>query len=191
MRKFAISTLIVMVGSILLAGMSCQESIQSVSQDFTTVTKPSISSELYTNTEHLFSVEYPADWDIEEDIAGVLVLFAGPILKDYDYFVNITIAVDKLPYQMTVQDYVKLGNLALKKRLPDAVISEKKSTTISGHAAILETCTATFDNIPLNGMTASFIKDKLGYTFTYDVTKGSTQDYLDCFNLVISTFRFN
>ena len=144
----------------------------------------------YTNSEYGFSCDYPKDWDVEEDLAGVVVAFAGPLAGEYDYMVNINIVTEELTSKMTVEDYGRMGELHLKKAWPDYVNVHEYTTTISGLPAIVRTVTATVTDFPLKDIQAFLIKDKVAYIITYDVTVDSHDEYADCFELVISTFKF-
>ena len=144
----------------------------------------------YTNSEYGFSCDYPKDWDVEEDLAGMVVVFAGPLVGEYDYMVNINTVTEELPSKITVEDYGKMGELHLKKSFPDYVNVHEYTTTISGLPAIVRTFTATVTDFPLKDIQAFLIKDKVAYIITYDVTVDSHDEYADCFELVINSFKF-
>ena len=121
---------------------------------------------------------------------GTIVIFAGPLVGEYDYMVNINIVTEELPSKLTVEDYGRMGELQLKKSYPDYVKLQEYTTTISGLPAIVKTFTATVTDFPLKEIQAFFIKDKVAYIITYDVSIDSHDEYADYFELVISSFKF-
>ena len=108
-----------------------------------------------------------------------------------EVMVNINIVTEELTKKFTVEDYGRMGELQQKKAWPDYVKLQEYTTTISGLSAIVKTVTTTMQDVPLKDIQAFFIKDKVAYVITYDVTTDSHDEYADCFDLVISTFKFD
>lgn len=163
-----------------------------------TPTKTTIINKIYANSEHNFSVEYPADWNLKktltenEKLTGVVAIIEGPKSAKYNYRVNIMIEADKWSRNYPVEDSAKAVELQiLKKNLPDYVNLQERTTTISGMRAIVRTWTATIQSFPHKDIQAYFNKEDFTYTITYDVTTDLHDEYIDSFNLAISTFKFN
>jgi hypothetical protein len=149
---------------------------------------------LYTNSEYGFSIEYPTDWDLEEDYMGLVVIFAGPLLENR-YMVNVNVLIEEVPEEMTVRDYAKACVLTAKKTYENfQKIEEYKTTTIDGYDAIVMVITATVTQgeqvFALKDTTAMIVRDKKGYGITYDVLENYHDEYLYSFNEAIRTFKF-
>jgi hypothetical protein len=163
--------------------------------------------------EYGFSVEYPADWDVMEDFGGTVVLFAGPmvmVLEDQhysngngtrspvvlgdQYMVNVNIQVTELPEEMTLEDLVKASQLQDKRNTPNYNKVEEYNTTIAEQSANVQTITGTTklngDDILLKDAIAIFVTGKVAYMITYDVTEEFHDEYVDSFELVIKSFKF-
>ena len=145
----------------------------------------------YTNSEYGFSLEYPKDWNVEEGSAGTVVLFAGPLVGEYEYMVNINIVTEELPSEMTVQDYARMAELQQKKAWSDYVKVKEYTSTIVGLPAVVKTFIATPIDVPLKDIQVFFIKDKVAYIITYNAAIDSHDEYVEFFDLAISTFKFD
>ena len=73
----------------------------------------------YINSKYNFSVDYPADWDVREDLDGIVVVFAGPSVLKGIYDVNINVTAERLPEKMTLKDYVMEADMKAIKTIPD------------------------------------------------------------------------
>jgi hypothetical protein len=153
-----------------------------------------IETELYTNSEYGFSIEYPTDWDLEEDYMGMVVGFFGPVLEN-SYMVNVNVQIEEIPKEMTVRDYAKACMLTAKKTCEDfQQIEEYKTTTIDGCDAIVDVITLTVTEgeqvFALKDITAMIVRDRKGYMLIYDVLENYHDEYLYSFNEAIRTFKF-
>ena len=184
---------------ILVAGCQKQTTpASSPSPDSLPTVKPALETKTYANSEHGFSVEYPADWDKndsfteKEKLMGLLVIFEGPKSTKYDRRASIVIEADECPSDYTVEEYAKAVELQiLKKNFKDYSNLQEQQTTIGGIPALMKTFTATINNFPYKDIQAYFIKGNLAYAITYEVTTDSYDKYIDCFDLVKSTFKFD
>jgi hypothetical protein len=171
--------------------VSCQQQPAS-----TPIPKPAIASKTYINSEHGFSVEYPENWDLNEDISeeaklnGIVAVFVGPVTAEYDQRVHIIIETDEFSSGVTSEEYAEAVEFQiLKKNLTDYVKLEEQTATISEIPAIVRTFTATAPDYPRKDIQAYLTKENIGYAITYDVTPDSHDKYKDCFDLAVSTFK--
>ena len=125
---------------------------------------------------------------------GCVVFFAGPMVLEGEYMVNIN--VNRQPYteKGTVEDITRFGELQDKRSTPNYKKLEEYDTTIAEQPAIVQVINATIEvsgkDVLLKDAVARFIKDKVCYIITYDVPEESHHEYFDCFDLVISSFKF-
>ncbi len=147
----------------------------------------------YTNSEYSFSAGYPADWDVREDLIGVVVAFAGPSVLEGIYDVNINVNAERLRQEIALQDFVTASDLRARKTIPNYNKVQEYATTINGLPAVV--LVATFvvkcngKKVALKNKYAIVIKDKVAYTITYDAPAECYDEYADCFDLVISSFK--
>ncbi len=127
---------------------------------------------------------------------GTVVAFVGLSVLGGAYLVNINLVTEELSEfpKTTLKDYCRMVELHLKKSLADYEKVEEHSITVSGQPAIVWTVTTTYEidgeQIPLKDRQAIFIKDNVAYALTYDVPAEVYDEYADCFDLVISSFKF-
>ena len=156
---------------------------------------PPIEALTYTNSEYGFSLDYPTDWDVEEGWKETVVSFTGPIVlkgADYQYAVSTLVAAEQLPEDITLKDYFLL-TLNAQETAGFSRFTFSHGT-ISGLAAEIAVMSATLkigkEKIPLKDILAILIKDNIGYVIAYDVPAEFHDEYLDAFELAVSTFKF-
>jgi len=199
MKKLAILCTIALVTFLLVIPIvGCQQAQESETEPdpgpVQTPGEPAIEGLKYTNFEYGFSVEYPKDWDVMEDFLGMVFVFMGPLVLEETYYININLGTEQLTSDISVKDYAKMVELTTKRTNTGYNKVNEYSTTISEQPAIVLTCTATVEQegmtVELKDSVAVFIKDNVGYIITYDVPDEFHSQYADCFDLVISSFRF-
>lgn len=152
---------------------------------------PAVETLTYTNSEYSFSCDYPKDWDFEEGLIGTIVLFAGPMVKGGEFMVNMNIVLEELPEfpKITLEDYLKLGEMQLKKVMENYQKVNEHSATICGLPAIVFTYTADFEGDKLMLTQALFLKENVAYVITYAAPPEFHDEYVKSFELVISSFE--
>lgn len=150
-------------------------------------------SQTYTNSEFGFSVDYPADWGVREDLVGLVVVFGGPSVLEGIYDVNINVNAERLDHEITLKDYVTASDLRARKTIPNYNKVQEYAATIDGLPAIVFVATFALKcnekKVDLKNKYAIFIKDKVAYTITYDTPAECHDEYADCFDLVINSFK--
>ncbi|MFC1926006.1 PsbP-related protein [Chloroflexota bacterium] len=153
-----------------------------------------IETELYTNSEYGFSIEYPKGWDLEEDYMGTVVIFAGDLLENR-YMTNVNILIEEVPAEMTLEDYAKGSALTAKKKYENfQIIEQYRTTTIDGYDAIVTTYRATVTYgekaFACKDASAWILRDEKAYSITYDILESYHSEYLDSFWEAVRTFKF-
>jgi len=199
MKKLVIlSMVILLLLSPVATAVGCQQqpapTTPTPTPTPTPIPPPTPETLTYTNSEYGFSMEYPEDWDILEDYMGTVVFLGGPAVLEGTYMINISVAAQELPTKMTLEDFVRGGELIDKETIPNYNKEEEYNTTIGGLPTSVQTITGTVEldgeDLLLRGKAARFVKDKFGYIITYDVPTEFHDQYLDYFELVISSFKF-
>ena len=150
----------------------------------------------YTNSEYGFSVEYPKDWDVYEDILETVCFFVGSLVVGDKINLYVTVAAYELPDQkMTLEDTVNAFVWELKKNLQGYRQEREYNTTINGVPATVLIFTHISDyggkDVMWKENNAVLVKDKLYYLVIYSVPAEFYDEYLYAFELAIGTFKFD
>ncbi len=153
--------------------------------------KPAIESLTYTNSEYGFSLEYPKDWDFEEGLMGTIILFAGPFVKGGEFMINMNMVSEELPEfpKITLEDYLKLSEMQIKKAMENYEKVGERSATIADLPAIVLTYTGGSGVDMLMYSQAFFLEENVAYVITYAAPPEFHDEYVKSFELVISTFE--
>ena len=123
---------------------------------------------------------------------GTIVMFAGPFLKDEEFMINMNIMAEELPDfpKMTLEDYSKVGEMQMKQAFENYRSVEERPTTIADLPAIVRTYTWNYEGIKQMQTQAFFLKENVAYVVTYAATPKSHEQFCDCFEGVINSFKF-
>lgn len=148
----------------------------------------------YTNSEYGFLIGYPESWDVMEDYSGCVVAFFGPSVLEGYYYININVFAEKVIEEAPLENYVRLTELAYKREDIGYKKLQEYDTTISGLPAIVIVFTGDYkfdgETIHMKDRIAIFIKDRIGYQMTFDTPAEFHDEYVDYFDLAMSTFLF-
>jgi uncharacterized protein (UPF0297 family) len=131
-------------------------------------------------------LEYPKDWDMNEAEPGYIVSFTEPTGQS----ANLNIKSDNLiDYpDVTLKDIRVSYETVLKDRGYQEV--NEFTTIISGQPAEVITYTGTQDEQSFKDTRAFLLNGNNLFTISYLATPESYDKYVDCFILVISTYKF-
>jgi hypothetical protein len=73
----------------------------------------------YTNSEYSFSVNYPVDWNVKEDLVELVVIFGGPSVLEGIYDVNINVNAERLHQEIALEDFVTASDLKARRTIPN------------------------------------------------------------------------
>ncbi len=142
----------------------------------------------YTNAEYNFSIGYPPDWTVQENLLDTEVIFSGPI--EDDYMINANVITIELPAEMTTYEYAKAG----REQFPELwVIVDTFNDTISngkpvsGHIIT----TTTDEGIDVKHMQACLVRNTTAYIIGFTAAS-STFDAAeaDYFVPMLQSFKF-
>ena len=89
----------------------------------------------FRSTEHYYSIKYPADWEMEEKMDGVDVIFFSPLENEVDLFrENVNIVVqDMTGRRMSLAEYSQKAIVQMKVVFKDnLIILESKPVKFGG-----------------------------------------------------------
>jgi len=149
----------------------------------------------YSNSEHGFSVGYPKDWDVQEEFMGTIVMFVGPVEEETGGAINVNIgAAESAEFpEVTLEEYVRLFKLRIAEAAENYEELDEYDAVVDDLAAIVWTWKEDLGGNTLTLMVtmAVFVKENVAYKVAYLSTSESHDDYLDRFELVLSTFKFD
>lgn len=154
---------------------------------------PQMETLTYTNSEHGFSVEYPKDWDVQAGFVVTIVTFVGPVEEETGGAININIGATKPAkfQEMKLEGYVRLFQLGVEENAENYEKVDEYNAVVDDLAAIVWTWKEDFVGNTLMVTMAFFVKEDVVYAISYGATSELYGDYLDCFELVLSTFKFD
>ena len=92
---------------------------------------------------------------------------------------------------VTLEEYVRLFQLGVEENASNYEKVDEYDAVVDGLAAIAWTWKEDFAGTTLMVTMAFSMKENFVYTISYGATPELYDDYLDCFELVLSTFRFD
>ncbi len=148
------------------------------------------------NSKYGFSFNYcSSEFQISEDYKGVNVALLGPTLWDYYHRINIPIIIGEFPKNKSLDSLMKDNIEKGEKELKDFTVVEEYSTTIGGLPA--EGVLFTFKQkvgeeiAEYKDIFLVLKKDDAVYMIKYDVPTEFYDEYINCFNIMMSSFKFN
>jgi hypothetical protein len=158
--------------------------------------KPVVLS--YTNADHDFSMNFPQYWYDMEPSDSIVLLYS-PQIQDPDFLdlaTTIGVSAHELPSEVIeagLEDYMRKSEANLEADAPNYTKISLESTTTSGLPAMVLTSSmyAEGDESSLITKQAVFFKQEMVYIITYTSVEDYYEEYLDAFDMVISSFRFH
>ena len=153
---------------------------------------PILETLTYTNSEWGFSVEYPKDWSIHEGSGVATVVFVGPLIKETGGQISIIIGAQDLTEfpNLTLEECVDFAKLGIEEGAQNYEEVGEYDAVVDGLPAIVWSWREELEGTKLLGTMANFMKDDVLYLINYGATPSCYDNYLDCFELMLSTFKF-
>lgn len=146
------------------------------------------SANSYINKSRGFSCNLPNGW-INNITPGVEAAFISD--KSIRNFIpNITIAIEIIPHDMTLQVYSKLTQKKLKRFIRRSSITDIINTKINGYPAQKIISKGHQNGYNLKYITAITIKEQKAYAITGTTLQRGDRHFDTLFDKTISSFRF-
>lgn len=196
MKKSTAWLLLTLVAIIMISLLTgCKQETPSPNPPSTISTQG--DTKIYSNYKYKFSFSICNNKEIEvaENYKGTIVALRGPMLADLKQEIAVFVIVNKLAKGTKFEDYLKASRKEAEKILPKfAVLSEKMvqiggiqaQSTLYTYTANLNEQDYTFKNTLL-----VFMKDDTVYAIKYETPEEFYDEYADCFNLLVTSFKFN
>ncbi len=171
-------------------------------QPATTSPKPPPSSittvgntKVYSNSKYgfSFSICNNPDFEFSENYGKAIAAQIGPLLADFKHRIGIYVMAYKVSKNTSIDDYLKAGIKEAEKTLTDFATISEKNTTVADVPAKLSLYTYTInmndENYRFKNTLVAFIKNDTVYALRYDTPEEFYDQYVECFNLLLSTFK--
>ena len=153
------------------------------------------NTKVYSNYKYgfSFSICNNPDFEFAENYGKAVAAQIGPLLADLKHRIGIYVMVDKVPKNTNLDDYLKAGMKEAENTLTDFAIISEKNTTVSDLQAKLSLYTYTInmndEDFKFKNTLVAFIKNDTVYGLKYDTPEEFYDQYVECFNLLLSTFK--
>jgi len=142
-----------------------------------------------------FNVCNDSDFELVENNGSSVVALVGPVLRDFKHDIRISVILFQIPKKITLDDFLTERQAAAKANLKNFAILNETDTTIAGVPAKLSHSSFTIatndDEINYRTTLAVFMKDNIIYAIQYETDAEIYEDHVQCFNLILSSFKFN
>lgn len=147
-----------------------------------------VSASHYNNKARGFSFNPPAGW-IKNTTPGTEVGFISdkPIRN---FTPNMTVSIEIIPYDMTLQIYSKITQKKLKRFIKRSSVIEIKNTKISGRPAQKIISVGYQNGYNLKYTTIVIVKNQKAYAITGTTLKRGDRHFDTLFSKTMSSFRF-
>jgi serine/threonine-protein kinase len=136
---------------------------------------------VYENADYGLKAEYPAKWQMLEDVRGVVVVFHSPLESTEDrYNDNVNVIVEDVSGHsgMTADAYAESGLAKLPAALADFRLVGSRSETLSGRPARVIEYTGRKGEFRLHFLQAVTVAGGNAYLITYAAEETSYAKYL-------------
>jgi hypothetical protein len=197
-RYIHVSLLISVIAIILLFPTGCQQA--SCQKENPKPPPPEIikdgNTRVYKNYEYGFSFTICNDQEFEvvENMGRIPIALLGPTLGDFKTRIGVFMIANKAPKNFKLEDYAKESKNNAAKTLANFAIEKETTLTIGGIEAqqTLYTYTTTLGdhNYTFRNALILFLKGDNSYAIKYETPDEFYDQYSDCFDLLLATFKF-
>ena len=176
MKKLLLLTSL--LGVVLLAGCGTKTG--------TTVTTTTTTMQTFDGSG--FSIQYPANWNEQENVYGASVMFFSPQLSGDQFRENVGIVTEVLPTDMAVADYYTSIKTTITNYIKDYQELSNEDITIGDVAAKKIVYVGMQSNYKLKWMQVLVIKNKVAYVINYTASADTFADFSKEADAMIKSF---
>lgn len=152
-------------------------------------------AQTYTNGELGLTLQYPAAWKtVDHPAPGAVVGIGEPTTGPNDTFSeNIILGASDLSGSplSTVTDIIDSYWKRSAAELTDAVLLNRRSTTMAGEPAEEIVYTASNGDLRAKGLAIAFIKNKTAFIFSFTAEETNFESYLPTAQAILDSVRVN
>lgn len=159
----------------------------------TATTTESAQFTTYNNSTHRFQIQYPHNWEKDENIQGAVVMFKSPKESTDDTLQdNVNILTEDLQGEnYTLQEYSDLSINNIKAYILNANIINESNITLNGQNAHLVIYTGTSNGLNLKWRQAWTIKNGTAYIITFTAQEKDYSKFERTAQDIMSSFKAN
>lgn len=145
----------------------------------------------YYNNENAFSIVFPKEWNKDEGYKGTIIRAVSPIKSFNDIIpASVSVIIDPLKQDMTIEKYIELGFVLLKKGLSNIKEYESGKLLIHDKKALWFIYSYDIGKIQVKALVYTILKDKKAYVITCLSEKNRFEEYKNEFNKIAQSFKF-
>ena len=146
----------------------------------------------YKSFKDKFSISYPFDWGMRENVEGASVVFFSPMENEFDIFQeNVNIVVQEVPEKLTDLDkYTETAIRQMKAVFKDKlIVLESAPAHLSGFPAHKFLYLGKGPETELKIMHIWTIRGKYAYQFTYSAISSKFDQYVNKVEKMLRSFK--
>lgn len=146
----------------------------------------------YSSAKEKFTMRYPADWTLREDVEGAAVIFFTPLENEFDIFKeNVNIIVQEVPEKLLdLEKYTDMAIRQMKAVFKENLIPlDSSKTYLAGLPAYKFVYLGKGPEAELKIMHIWAIKKNKAYQFTYTAISSKFDLYIDDVEKMINSFK--
>lgn len=144
----------------------------------------------YYSTSKIFSISYPIDYSVQNDVYGTEVMGLSPVENVNDKFrENVNVISEQIPDTMGLDEYYKLSIGYMKKLMTDFKIYDTGKDRIYNVDAKYIICYHRMGEIKLKVLLYILVKNNHGYAISCTASPESFNIYKEQFKKIAATFQ--
>jgi hypothetical protein len=157
-------------------------------------TKDGVKTYINTKYNFTFNVCNNREFEVEENYGGTTVALLGPRLNDFKRRICVTVTVIGLSANSSLEEYLKSSLKEAEKSLTKFAVTDETTIQVSDitakQSSFTYTATIGDQEYIFQDKLIVFMKDNKIYAIKYDVPEEFYNEYSECFNSLVSTFKF-
>jgi len=144
----------------------------------------------YSNADYAFTLQYPSDWEYQENTFGSHIMIFSPSASDDTFRENIGVITEELPadLELDVDSYYNEAKSQLTSVIENFKEVSNENIKVAGYDAKKVQYLGTQGEDTYKWQQVFFIKDNMTYVITYTATEDTFEDFLDVANSIVASF---
>jgi len=145
----------------------------------------------YSSIQYGISIDYPSNWEVTEDLTGVIVSFSSLYENLQDEITeNLNIVFEDLSLSpVSLDSYMEISLQQLESVVDGYNLISSSQTLLSNNSAYEVVYTGSYGGRTLKWMQVFAIEDDAAYIITYTAELESYPDFLDAVQRMLDSFR--
>ncbi len=145
----------------------------------------------YHNSHANFSIQYPQNWELQENTLGSQVLFLSPQNSGDLFRENVSVVTENLNDNITVDSYYDAAKVHLQKFINNFEEISNKNMNIGNLNAKIVEYIGTQGTYNLKRQQIFLIKNQTAYIITYTASRNHFDDTLDLVQKMVESISID